>query len=148
MDTPNWDNINIQKRNDISWMNAKNNAVAIVVGNLRAGATPEEIQLDITFWTNWIYSLEPTTLKKQYPKGRVSAPQRDYLKSLYLQKENKEFGEEYYENMGALTASKEITRLKAMPTVNTGDGDFRDDYQGDKVEGQLEREQRIINANK
>ncbi len=129
----------VQKRNDISWMNAKNNAVQIAIKRIEM-ATPETWKKEITEWTEFIYSLEPTTLKKQAPKGRVTPSQKDFLKVLYQQKENRDVSDEEIDNLGVYGASKEITRLKALPTINQGDGDFRDDYLGNK-------EQEIIDRN-
>ena len=131
----NWDTINLQKKNDISWQGAKRAAVDLLARRFNLTVTEDEMKKSIQEWAEWIYALEPKTLKKQYPKGRVSAPQRDYLKSLYLQKEDKEFDEDYYDNMGAFQASKEITRLKVMPTINIGDDKNgpSDNREGEKI---------------
>lgn len=125
MENTNWDKVNLQKRNDIAWQGAKRAAVDLMVAVLTKSGesemTIEAIQDAIKFWSEWIYQLEPAKLKKQAPKGRVTPSQKDYLKVLYLQKEDKEVDDEFIDSMGVLTASKEITRLKAMPTINNGD---------------------------
>jgi len=46
-----------EKRDNIAWMNAKNNAVDIVVNLTKPGNT-SDIQKEIKFWAEWIYKLE------------------------------------------------------------------------------------------
>jgi hypothetical protein len=51
-----WEDIRKNKRDDISWMNAKNNAVQIVVGK---GIPDQELEKQtIVDYANWIYELE------------------------------------------------------------------------------------------
>ncbi len=135
----NWDKINLEKKHDIAWQGAKRGAIDLVSAMIPR-LMPMDLEVEkltkrISEWAELIYALEPKTPKLERPKGKASKAQQDYLRSLYLQKEDKDMGDEYITGMNALTASKEITRLKAMPTINFGDDKNgpSDNREGEKI---------------
>ncbi len=53
-----WQKLREEKNQNITWLNAKNNAVEIVTS--KGIMETESIRDEIVYWANWIYKLKPT----------------------------------------------------------------------------------------
>lgn len=71
-DKPDWDKINSQKSDDISKMNAKNNACLIVANMLRTEKYDSlQIENDIKHFANFIYNLEVGKINSETEKDSL-----------------------------------------------------------------------------
>ena len=130
---PNWDEINLKKEQNIKWLNALNNAVALVAAymkNTEKKLSVDDVELNVRAYANFIYELEPknkpaskpiptkpATIKPFYRPDTmkvkpISPKQIEFIKKLA---KDRDVEVPDIEMLDSWQASQKITELKKFP---------------------------------